>query len=150
MIRALMGLCAALCLAGAALSEETLADPEAEARARALMHELACLVCEGQPISESDAAVAVRMRAEVRALVSEGQSDAEVRDYMQAQYGRAALLRPPREGINLILWVAPLLLVVIGGGLVWRLLGPQTSVAPNPEQETGDGDQQREGGVSRT
>jgi cytochrome c-type biogenesis protein CcmH/NrfF len=108
-----------------ALSEETLSDPAQEARARHLMHELACLVCEGQPISQSDAAVAVRMREEVRSLISAGQTDDGVRNWMRVQYGAGVLLRPPFDGSALLLWITPLLLLVTGVVVAMRLLGPQ-------------------------
>ena len=108
-----------------ALAEETLNDPVQEARARQLMHELACLVCEGQPISQSDAAVAVRMREEVRALITSGETDNGVRAWMRAQYGAGVLLRPPFDGSALLLWSSPLLLLVMGVVVALRLLGPQ-------------------------
>lgn len=109
-------------------TEELLSDPEAEARAKALMHELACLVCEGQPVSQSDASVAVRMRAEVRELVAAGADDDAVRAWMKAEYGEGVLLRPPLSGPALLLWITPALLLVTGGFLAMRLLGPQREI----------------------
>ena len=41
-------------------------DPAKEAEARDLMHELRCLVCQGQSIADSDAPLAGDMRSQVR------------------------------------------------------------------------------------
>lgn len=100
-------------LAGAAAGAP-LDDSEAEQRALSLMREIACLVCDGQAIAESDAPVAVRMRAQVRAAVAEGLSDDAVRARMAERYGDAALLRPSAHGAGLLLWLAPVALVLVG------------------------------------
>ncbi len=109
----LTGGLAAFCLAAAAAGQP-LDDPEAEQRALTLMREIACLVCDGQAIAESDAPVAVRMRAQVRAAVAEGLSDDAVRARMAERYGQAALLRPSARGAGLVLWLAPLAIVLLG------------------------------------
>jgi len=98
----------ALLLAAALALSQQLSDEE-ETRAQALMNEIRCVVCEGQPISESNAELAQDMRVVVRELVSEGRTDAEVRDWMADRYGESALLRPRAEsGGGRFLWLAPL------------------------------------------
>ena len=63
-----------------ACSAQVLDDPAEEARAQSLMRELRCVACENEPISQSSAAIAEDMRARVRAMISEGASDDDVRD----------------------------------------------------------------------
>ena len=53
-----------------------LPDPRQEARARALMEELRCLVCQGQSIADSDADLAGDMRALVRERIAAGDDPA--------------------------------------------------------------------------
>ncbi len=96
---------AALSVAAAA----PILTPVDEQRAQALMRELACPVCAGQPIAESDAPVAEEMRARVRAAVAAGDTNSEIRTAMAASYGPGVLLRPAASGAGLILWLAPIL-----------------------------------------
>lgn len=117
----------ALCLAlfcdmatHAATIEQPLADPAQEQSARAIINELKCVVCEGQSLADSDAALAEQMRAHVRKRIAGGQSREEVLAFFQARYGKQILMTPPLERHTLLLWLAPLLLIVIGGWLVWR------------------------------
>lgn len=125
-------LAALVSAAGAAA--QPLEDPEAEQRAASLMREIACMVCDGQAIAESDAPVAVRMRAQVRAAVAEGLSDGEVRARIAERYGDAALLRPTAKGAGLILWLAPLAIVILGAAtsaMVFKRGGREEGDAPS-------------------
>ena len=62
--------------------DEMLADPALEARARALGHELRCLVCQNQSIDDSDADLARDLRRLVRERLTAGDSDAEVKAFL--------------------------------------------------------------------
>ncbi|WP_084419554.1 cytochrome c-type biogenesis protein [Henriciella litoralis] len=97
-------------------AEGQLADPKDEARAQDLMREIRCVACENEPISNSGSDIAADMRERVRAMVAEGQSDAEIRSWFAERYGDFVLFRPPSRGIGgFILWGLPFLLLVAGG-----------------------------------
>lgn len=98
-----------------AAADAPLADPRAEAEARALMREIRCLVCEGQSIADSDADMAGDMRRLVRARMAAGESAEGTRAWLVARYGDGVSYRPPASGANLLLWAVPVL--VLGGGL---------------------------------
>lgn len=99
-----------------------LEDPALEDRAQALMREIRCVACENEPVSQSAAPIAEDMRARIRDLVSEGATDQEVRDWFEARYGAHALFRPPMRGIGgWLLWLAPVGLLIIGGGLAFSV-----------------------------
>ena len=70
-------------------------DAKIEARAKEVGRSLRCVVCQNQTIDESDAPLAVDMRKLVRTRLKEGDSNAEVIDYMQERYGDYVLLKPP-------------------------------------------------------
>jgi cytochrome c-type biogenesis protein CcmH len=95
--------------------DEMLADPALEARARALGHELRCLVCQNQSIDDSDADLARDLRRLVRERLSAGDSDAEVKAFLVARYGDFVLLEPPFRPSTWLLWLGPALVLLLGG-----------------------------------
>jgi cytochrome c-type biogenesis protein CcmH len=96
------------------------ATPLEEARAMHLYTEIRCLVCQGESIADSDAAIAADLRREVRADIEKGMSDADIRKTLSARYGDYVLFRPRLSKLNLILWLLPPLIAV--GGIVWLVL----------------------------
>lgn len=100
--------------------EQPLADMAKESRARAIFSELKCVVCEGQALAESDAALAQNMRGQIREMITEGKSDTEIFEFFVARYGKQVLLNPPLESATILLWSAPLLFLLIGGVLLRR------------------------------
>lgn len=106
--------------AHAASIEQPLPDAAQEQTARALFHELRCVVCEGQSVADSDAELARQMRAHVRQLVAEGKPAEEVLALFRSRYGDEILLTPPVENTTALLWLGPFLLLAIGGLIVWR------------------------------
>ena len=120
--------------------DEMLADPALEARARALGHELRCLVCQNQSIDDSDADLARDLRRLVRERLSAGDSDAEVKAFLVARYGDFVLLEPPIKPATYALWFGPPALLVIGGVTVFLFLrrtrrGTDPALRPLSEDE---------------
>jgi cytochrome c-type biogenesis protein CcmH len=99
-------------------------DPSSSARARSLAEEFRCPECEGLSVADSSAPTARAMRADIRARVGAGESDAEIRRAMVDRFGESVLLKPEGEGIGLVVWGLPVIAVVLGaGGLgfaLWR------------------------------
>lgn len=100
----------------------TAADPVAEKRLQALSIELRCLVCQNQTIADSNAELAVDLRREIRGMISNGKTDAEIIDFMVARYGDFVLYRPPLKASTVILWGGPLLLLLVGLIVLQRYL----------------------------
>ena len=94
--------------------DEILPDPALETRARAISHELRCMVCQNQSIDDSEAPLARDLRLLVRERLKVGDSDTQVVDFMVARYGEFVLLRPRMSWHTAILWAAPLTILVIG------------------------------------
>lgn len=91
-----------------------LPDPAQEAKARALMEELRCLVCQGQAIADSNADMAAQMRALVRERIAKGESPASIRTWLIERYGDYVTYDPPLSGITAPLWIAPIALLLLG------------------------------------
>ncbi|WP_064692325.1 cytochrome c-type biogenesis protein [Rhizobium aegyptiacum] len=95
--------------------DEVLADPALEARARALSAELRCMVCQNQSIDDSNAELAKDLRLLVRERIRGGDSDEAVLNYIVSRYGEFVLLKPRFSIRTILLWGAPVLLVLAGG-----------------------------------
>ena len=97
-----------------------LSDPAQEADARRLMETLRCLVCQGQSIADSDAEMAGDMRALVRQRIVAGETPGEVRQWLIQRYGDYVTYDPPLNPMTAPLWLAPLILLGLGGILAAR------------------------------
>ncbi|ARO29353.1 cytochrome-c-type biogenesis protein CcmH/CycL [Rhizobium sp. NXC14] len=119
--------------------DEVLADPALEARARALSAELRCMVCQNQSIDDSNAELAKDLRLLVRERISNGDSDEAVLNYIVSRYGEFVLLKPRFSVRTLLLWGAPVLLVLAGGAslLVFarKRAGRPTGSKLTPEEQ---------------
>ncbi len=103
-----------------------LPDARQEARAQALMAELRCLVCQGQSIADSDAELAGDMRDLVRRRIAAGDNPGDIRSWLIERYGSWVSYRPTAEPAAWPLWLAPLVLLALGGLLAWRRIrGPR-------------------------
>jgi cytochrome c-type biogenesis protein CcmH len=105
-------------LPAAEWADRQLPDPRQEARARTLMEELRCLVCQGQSIADSDAEIAGDMRHLVRSRIAAGENPRQIRTWLIERYGDWISYRPPTAPIGWPLWSAPLLLLLLGALLV--------------------------------
>jgi len=94
--------------------DEILTDRALEGRARAISHELRCMVCQNQSIDDSEAPLARDLRLLVRERLKAGDSDAQVVDYMVARYGEFVLLKPRMSWRTAMLWGAPLAMLLAG------------------------------------
>ncbi|HLH90341.1 MAG TPA: cytochrome c-type biogenesis protein [Xanthobacteraceae bacterium] len=94
--------------------DEILPDPRLEARARALSHELRCMVCQNESIDDSEAPLAHDLRVLVRERLTAGDTDQQVLDFLVARYGEFVLLKPRFEWQTVPLWFAPVALLGIG------------------------------------
>jgi cytochrome c-type biogenesis protein CcmH len=97
-------------------------DELTEKRMVAISDELRCLVCQNESLSGSHAELANDLRREIRTLIKDGKSDAEIMDFMVARYGDFVRYRPPVKGTTLLLWFGPAALLVLAAFGVVRYL----------------------------
>ncbi|MFT5575670.1 MAG: cytochrome c-type biogenesis protein CcmH, partial [Bermanella sp.] len=90
-------------------------------RYQALIEELRCPKCQNQNLTGSDAPIAEDLRREVHRLITTGSSDQEILQYMLDRYGDFVLYRPRFTTNTLALWLGPVILVLMGLGIWWRL-----------------------------
>jgi len=116
-MRIVLAFLAALILCGQALAvqpDEVMKDPVLEHRAREISAGLRCMVCQNQSIDDSDAQLARDLRLLVRERLAAGDTDRQVRDFLVQRYGEFVLLKPTFSAHNLLLWLAPLLVLICG------------------------------------
>jgi cytochrome c-type biogenesis protein CcmH len=117
------------CPAGA----QSNADSTLEARTSAVAAMLRCPVCQGESIQESPSELAQQMRAVVRERLKAGETPEQVKAYFVSRYGEWILLEPRMTGLNVIIYVLPVLLVVGGLLLVVFLVRRWTSPEEHSE-----------------
>lgn len=137
--RPLLLLLALVILVGAAWSYVWLSRPAQgtlDQRVYDVASQLKCPVCQNESVADSSASIALQMRQVVREQLQEGKSEQQVLSYFAAHYGNSILLTPPQQGFNLLAWLMPVILLLLGMGLVgfvvrdWRAqAGPQVAGA---------------------
>ncbi len=103
-------------------------DPVLQARYEKLISEVRCLQCQNQSIKDSNVLLAADLRREIRRMLAEGKTDADVADFLVTRYGEFALYRPRTSGKTLILWIAPFLMILFGGFVIFRVVRHRMSL----------------------
>jgi cytochrome c-type biogenesis protein CcmH len=102
---------------GAALAKEAAPlaeDPAVEQRLVAISEEMRCLVCQNESLSASRSDLAQDLRRELRTLIKQGKTDAEIREFMVSRYGDFVLYRPRVSPTTWLLWGGPFVLMIVG------------------------------------
>jgi cytochrome c-type biogenesis protein CcmH len=91
-------------------------------RVESIAERIKCPVCQGESIANSPSQMAQDMVALITERVAAGETDDSIVDELLASYTGAVLLDPPARGATLVLWLAPVLALGIGVGVIlwWR------------------------------
>jgi cytochrome c-type biogenesis protein CcmH len=92
-------------------------DTALERRTSEVASQLRCPVCQGESLQDSPSALAQEMRSVVRDQLAAGRTPDEVKAYFVSKYGEWILLQPRAKGLNLVVYLAPFL-VIVGGTLL--------------------------------
>lgn len=91
-----------------------------EQQFRDITSRLRCPKCQNTSIADSDSMIAADMRHKVYELMQQGQSRAQITDYMISRYGNFVSYEPPVTASTLPLWLVPGLF--IGAGVILLVL----------------------------
>ena len=97
---------------------------------RRIAKQLQCPVCSGAAVSDSPSELAGQMRNVIRTKLEAGENEQQIVAYFVERYGDSVLIEPPRRGIGLAVWLAPIGVLVAGAILLWRIL--KTWIRPRP------------------
>ncbi len=89
-------------------------DPVVEQRLIVISEEMRCLVCQNESLAGSRSDLANDLRRELRTLIKQGKTDAEIREFMVSRYGDFVLYRPPVKPSTWLLWAGPFGLMILG------------------------------------
>jgi cytochrome c-type biogenesis protein CcmH len=83
---------------------------------------LYCPVCPNTPLDVCETKACQDWRAQIRDQLSAGWTEEQVMGYFVEQYGERVLAEPQRKGFTSLVWFLPLIVVLIGLGIVYEVL----------------------------
>ncbi len=117
--------------------EEQPTDDEVNAIAKKLY----CPVCENTPLDVCGTQACIDWRAEIRLKLSEGWSEDQIIQYFVEQHGAQVLPEPPAEGFNLLVYILPVAIFLVGVWILvkasrtWRKPAEEQFAAPQVERD---------------
>ena len=84
--------------------------------------DLYCPVCENVPLDVCPTEACKDWREQIREKLALGWNTEEIEAYFAEQYGNRVLSQPPRQGFNWLAYWVPIGLILLGAGVVIRVL----------------------------
>lgn len=140
----LVGTIILVMLGGCSVPERTQSLDE---KAQDIYRSLMCPLCPGQTIDQSQSELSAQMRAVVREKLEQGETKEEILQFFVERYGDVVLATPAKSGFNLVVWLAPVMGIVVGGIVLWFVIrkwarrgnesssGPITSTTDDADPE---------------
>ncbi len=139
---ALMCLFPTLVFAGEA--KDLADDPVMERRMIDLAEKVRCLVCQSENVASSRSDWSNDVRQIMRDKMKAGATDQEIMDILVERFGKSVLFDPPVDEETITLWIAPFVLLLIGGGLLFvqlrkrRVTVKDSALTPEAQQRARD------------
>jgi cytochrome c-type biogenesis protein CcmH len=98
---------------------------------QSIASQLKCPICQGESVAESQSSLAQEMRGVIRQKIQQGQSDQQIIQFFSDRYGTQIVWSPPLSGFGVLAWLVPIMLLLIGIGIVamtlqnWREASPE-------------------------
>jgi cytochrome c-type biogenesis protein CcmH len=118
--------------------------PSLDQQVQDVASQLKCPVCQGESAASSPATIAQQMRYVIRQQLQSGKSEQQVIQYFVDRYGPQILLTPQWHGLDLLAWIVPIALLLLGLAILfyvlrnWRAALPANG--PPQDQEAPDAD----------
>jgi len=95
----------------------------------AIASQLYCPVCENTPLDVCPTEACRQWRALIRQMISEGETEAEIKQYFVENYGARVLGAPPATGLNWLVYIIPPVIILAGAFFLLRALKEWTKPA---------------------
>lgn len=105
--------------------------PVKDALQRELESEIMAPCCYGGPVADHDSDAAKQVKTQIAGLLAEGKSKEEILDMYVAIYGEQILARPRARGFNLLAYIMPPVILLVGGLLFVYFVSKIKSPAPD-------------------
>jgi cytochrome c-type biogenesis protein CcmH len=97
-------------------------SPVTDDQVNAIAKQLYCPVCENIPLDVCPTQACAQWRALIREKLSQGWTEAQIKNYFVEQYGERVLAAPPPNGLNWLLYVFPPLAILAGAFILYRAM----------------------------
>jgi len=130
----LLSIFIAMLVVGSALAQAS--DPQAptDDQVNAIAKQLYCPVCENIPLDVCGTQACAQWRELIRQKLSEGWSEAQIKQYFVDQYGDRVLATPPARGLNWLVYIVPPLAILAGIYILYRAFQSWRQPAPSEIQ----------------
>jgi cytochrome c-type biogenesis protein CcmH len=131
-----------------AFAQDGVTDDEVNAIAK----ELYCPVCENTPLDVCPTEACRQWRELIRLQLSEGMTEAEIKQYFVENYGARVLAEPPRAGLNWLIYILPPMIILAGAFILFSSFREWTkpkSVETGADEERGEASLEEDDYVAR-
>ena len=97
-------------------------NPPTDDEVNAVAKQLYCPVCENTPLDVCPTQACAQWRDLIRLMLSQGKSEAEIKQYFVDNYGARVLNEPPRQGLNWLVYIVPPVAILAGAIFLFRAL----------------------------
>ncbi len=120
-------------------------DESLRIRYQQLVQELRCPKCQNQNLADSNSPISEDLRAQVHRLLEQGMTDREIKDYLKSRYSEFILYRPEVNQNTWLLWAAPVLFLLFGLWVLYRMYfnRPSSDISVAQNDQLSSVDQQR-------
>ena len=101
-----------------------------------IAHQLYCPVCENTPLDVCPTEACRQWRDLIRQQLSQGWTEAQIKQYFVEQYGARVLAEPPAAGLNWLVYLLPPIIILAGAVLLFLAMKSWTKVAHRPGAES--------------
>jgi len=114
----------------------------------AIAKDLFCPVCENTPLDVCPTDACKEWREEIRSMLADGKSEAEIKQHFVDYYGARVLSEPPRTGFNWLAYVVPPIVIVAGAFVLFRAFRAWSQPSKTDTVPEGDAGTDEEGALS--
>jgi cytochrome c-type biogenesis protein CcmH len=111
--RAFAGAVSAALLLVTSLTPAAAAAAQSRASFLQVQNDVMCVACH-EPLAVAQSPEAFSERAYIRQLIAQGLTKPQIEKNLVANYGPAVLAKPPAHGFNLVIYILPPAILIIG------------------------------------